>query len=377
MATQADNWLLVDIAGTELTAEDRRILCHPKVLGIILFTRNFVDIQQLQRLTTEIRQLPKPLLITVDQEGGRVQRFRNGFTQLPALQALRNLRNFSPNSENKSLTEAEIWEFTQHWTREAGWQMAQEMLAMGIDLSFAPVLDLGNECQAIGDRSFSAFQEEVYTLGKNFILGMQEAGMASVGKHFPGHGAVLADSHLETPVDHRPAEVIFKQDMEIFTKLISNNYLQGIMPAHVIYSQINPNPACGSSFWLKEVLRQQLHFQGVVFSDDLNMKGAEMLGDYPSRCQQAFDAGCDVILLCNNRPAVQEVLADCNLLEYDQQRLARINALFAKNLNHWESLQKSPRYLRNLEFLSYLQNQWLLAKANSATDPTKPLADKD
>ena len=233
--------LLIDLKGKELEQEEVELLSHPLVAGLILFTRNFEDREQIQELIRSVRQrVKKPLLITVDQEGGRVQRFRDGFTMLPSMQAFQ---------ETLSATEQ------VSFAKEAGWQMAAEMIALNIDLSFAPVLDLGHECRAIGDRSFSSDVKSAVNLATAFIDGMHQAGMASTGKHFPGHGHVLADSHLETPYDDRTKDEIFSCDLQPFQQLISQNKLDAIMPAHVIYRQCDSQPASGSEYWLKEILR--------------------------------------------------------------------------------------------------------------------------
>ena len=232
--------LLIDLEGHELKQEEVELLEHPLVAGLILFTRNFYDRQQVQALIKSIRQrVKKPLLITVDQEGGRVQRFREGFTQLPAMQAFAALVEDSTQQ--------------QQIAKEAGWQMAAEMVALDIDLSFAPVLDLGHECRAIGDRSFGCDVKSAVNLAAAFIDGMHQAGMATTGKHFPGHGHVLADSHLETPYDERAKEMIFNHDILPFQQLIQQSKLDAIMPAHVIYTQCDSQPASGSSYWLKDI----------------------------------------------------------------------------------------------------------------------------
>ena len=287
--------LLIDLQTHELNTEEVELLQHPLVAGLILFSRNFHDRRQLQALIQSVRQrVKKPLLITVDQEGGRVQRFRDGFSRLPAMQAFAAMQN-NPLQQ-------------QQLAQEAGWLMAAEMTALDIDLSFAPVLDLGHDCKAIGDRSFSAQVRSVSRLAQAFIEGMAQAGMAATGKHFPGHGSVLADSHLETPIDDRPQEVIFAQDIQPFAQLIQADKLQAIMPAHVIYSQCDSQPASGSSYWLQQVLRQQLKFDGAIFSDDLGMKGAAFMGNFVERCQASLQAGCDLLLLCNERDGVIQVL---------------------------------------------------------------------
>ncbi len=344
--------LLIDLQGQELQQDEVELLEHPLVAGLILFTRNFFDRQQLEYLIKEIRQkVKKPLLITVDQEGGRVQRFREGFTALPAMQAFGGVLN----NPQEQLAVAQ----------EAGWLMAAEMTALDIDLSFAPVLDLGHQCKAIGDRSFGETAEIVTPLARAFISGMREVGMAAIGKHFPGHGHVIADSHLETPKDNRSKTEIFNQDILPFKQLIKENFLQGIMPAHVVYTDCDESPASGSNYWLKEVLRKQLKFKGAIFSDDLGMKGAAVMGDFVERSEQALKAGCDLLLLCNERQGVEQVLDNLKLAEtapHFAKRQARLNGLFKQKTFNWSDLTKTPRYLKATRQLSQLQEQWQFIK---------------
>lgn len=341
--------LFIDLEGHTLQQEEIELLSHPLVAGLILFSRNFYDRQQIQALIKEVRQkVKKPLLITVDQEGGRVQRFREGFTQLPAMQAFAEICR--DTNEQQRLAE------------EAGWQMAAEMTALDIDLSFAPVLDLGHECKAIGDRSFHGNIEPAIRLATAFIQGMKQAGMATTGKHFPGHGHVLADSHLETPFDERPSTVIFEQDLQPFKQLISQQLLDAIMPAHVVYSQCDSQPASGSDYWLKKVLRTQLGFQGAIFSDDLGMKGAGFMGDFVARCEKSLNAGCDLLLLCNEREGVIQVLDNLKLSEnapHFALRQQRLHSLFKKKTFDWNDLTKTSRWLENHTQLSRLQQDWL------------------
>lgn len=291
--------LWLDVAGYELTAEDKEILQHPTVGGLILFSRNYHDSKQLLALNSEIRKAAKrPILIGVDQEGGRVQRFREGFSRIPAAK----LYAEQANSEQM----AEL----------GGWLMAAELIAHDVDLSFAPVLDKGFECKAIGDRAFGEGFESVIRHSTAYMRGMKAVGMATTGKHFPGHGGVIADSHLETPYDER--DTILERDMAIFKAQIEAGTLDAMMPAHVIYSQYDDQPASGSPFWLKKVLREQLGFKGIVFSDDLNMEGAAVMGGPAARSHQALVAGCDMLLMCNNRQAQIEVLDNLPVMETPQ-----------------------------------------------------------
>lgn len=344
--------LLIDIQGVELTAQEREMLEHPLVSGLILFTRNFEDRPQVQELVKEIRQkVKKPLLITVDQEGGRVQRFREGFTKLPAMQSFQQLYENQP----EQLAAA----------KEAGWLMAAEMFALDIDLSFAPVLDLGHECKAIGDRSFGSDLAQILPIAESFIDGMLEMGMATTGKHFPGHGHVLADSHLETPFDDRPKEQIFSYDIQPFQQLIAKNKLSAIMPAHVVYTQCDSQPASGSAYWLKEILRKQLGFNGVIFSDDLGMKGAGFMGDFVERSEKALNAGCDMLLLCNEPKGVEQVLDGLKYQPTAEQKARHLSLMKRKQIS-WNDLTASPRWQQSSQSLTALQGKWLEWKAQNA-----------
>lgn len=286
--------VMLDIAGTSLDATDRELLRHPAVGGLILFSRNYEHRQQLCELTAAVRAVRPDLLIAVDQEGGRVQRFREGFVRLPPMAALGRRYDAAPA---EALFEA----------RSLGRLMADELLQCDVDISFAPVLDLDyGASSVIGDRSFHATGDGVVELAGAWIDGMAEAGMAATGKHFPGHGFVAADSHLELPVDMRDLATLMATDVRPFGALAAR--LAGIMPAHVIYAAVAPEPAGFSSFWLQQVLRKELGFRGVIFSDDLTMEGAAAAGDYAARTAAALDAGCDMVLVCNDRSAAEQVV---------------------------------------------------------------------
>ncbi|GAB6260469.1 beta-N-acetylhexosaminidase [Photobacterium sp. R1] len=326
--------LMLDVSGFELDAEEREILQHPTVGGVIFFARNYHDRAQLFALTQSIRQAAKrPLLIAVDQEGGRVQRFRDGFTLLPPAKAF-------AASENGL-----------HLAREGGWLMAAELLAMDIDLSLAPVLDIGFDCKAIGDRAFSDQPAEIARYAGAFIQGMKAAGMAATGKHFPGHGGVIADSHLETPIDER-SDVV-GHDMSVFKTLIDENLLDAMMPAHVIYPEFDSKPASGSEYWLKDMLRNQLQFKGVIFSDDLNMKGADVLGSYGKRAQASLQAGCDMVMLCNNRAGAIEALE-----ALPQTQVPLLETLLKKPFARYQEMINTAEWKNRAQTIRKLQEAW-------------------
>lgn len=313
--------LWLDVAGCELTAEEKEILAHPTVGGVILFARNYHDSQQLIALNHAIRQAAKrPILIGVDQEGGRVQRFREGFTRLPCAQAYAQFSN-----------EARL-------AQQGGWLMAAELIAHDVDLSFAPVLDKGFESKAIGSRAFGETVADVLRYSTAFMQGMKTAGMATTGKHFPGHGAVLEDSHFDIPFDRR--HDILQQDMAIFTEQVNAQLLDAIMPAHVIYPHYDDQPASGSSFWLKQVLRQQVGFKGVIFSDDLSMEGAAVMGNVVERSHQSLAAGCDMILVCNAPEKAIEVIDNLPILDVPNamtmQKKTRFSLAELKTSSQWK-----------------------------------------
>jgi len=317
--------IMLDVAGLTLTPRERDIIKHPNTGAVILFARNYQDPGQITALIDSIRAARNgPLLIAVDQEGGRVQRFQNGFTRLP------------PAASYASAPEL---------AESAGWLMAAELLAVGVDFSFAPVLDI--DCglsEIIGNRSFSGDPQLATQLAAAFRTGMNAAGMAATGKHFPGHGAVALDSHLDLPVDERDLDTLRAKDLLPFRQLIDDG-LEGIMPAHVVYPNIDAMPAGFSSFWIQQLLRQELGFNGAVFSDDLSMEGAASAGSFPERARLAQRAGCDMILVCNNPSAAEQVL-DALPVTQDPVRERRLLGMRGKASMNREQLMQSEKWQR-------------------------------
>lgn len=307
--------VMLDLLGTELTEEDIKRLMHPLTGGVILFSRNYESPAQLTRLTQEIHALrSQPLLIAVDQEGGRVQRCKAGFTRIPAM------REFG-----------RIWDEhrqkARHLAHQTGYVLASELRACGVDFSFAPVLDMDyGQSGVIGDRAFHRDPQAIADLAHSLMLGMKEAGMECVGKHFPGHGYIKADSHLEIPVDERDFADIDMNDLIPFRQMIDYG-LAAIMPAHVIYPRVDAHPAGFSKVWLQDVLRKRLGFDGVIFSDDLSMEGASVAGGVVQRAQAALEAGCDMVLVCNKPASADELLHSLhpNMPPVSLSRLVRMH----------------------------------------------------
>ncbi|MGB3134795.1 MAG: beta-N-acetylhexosaminidase [Candidatus Macondimonas sp.] len=293
MTVQRPGPLVVGLDGPALTREEIELLAHPLIGGVILFERNYETPNQLRALIGALRARRTPLLVTVDQEGGRVQRLREGFTRLPPLGWLGSLFSRDPQEARTA-------------AHELGWLMAVELRALDVDASFAPVLDLAGNIEIIGARAFHADPAGVATLGRAYIAGMRDAGMGATGKHFPGHGSVRGDSHLELPRDARPLAEIEARDLQPFAALAPD--LAAVMTAHVVYPALCQQPASFSRRWIGEVLRGRLGFTGAVVSDDLDMAGAVVIGDELARGEAALAAGCDLLLACNDRAAVVRLL---------------------------------------------------------------------
>lgn len=289
--------VMLDVAGARLTPEDVERLCHPLVGGVILFARNYESPRQLLELTTAIHALrTPPLLIAVDHEGGRVQRFREGFSRIPPMRELGKIWDTNPRK-------------ARHLAEQVGYVLAAELRAHGVDFSFTPVLDVDyGSSGVIGDRAFHADPQAIAELAHSLQIGLRHGGMPTVGKHFPGHGFVRADSHLEIPVDERTFTDIEMCDLIPFQQMVHFG-LTAVMPAHVIYPKVDDRPAGFSPVWLKQILRGQLGFDGCIFSDDLSMEGATVAGGIVQRAEAALAAGCDMVLVCN-RPDSADALLD-------------------------------------------------------------------
>jgi beta-N-acetylhexosaminidase len=330
--------LMVDIAGTSLTAADRELLGHPLIGSVVLFTRNYADPQQLRALSREIQALRSPaLLLAVDHEGGRVQRFRPGFSALPAA---RRIGQQFDRERQRGLAMA----------RALGWLMAAELLGSGVDFSFAPCVDLDyGLSEIIGDRALHARAAAVAQLAVAYMHGMRDAGMGATAKHFPGHGAVVADSHLALPVDRREL-VDLDADLLPYRRLIANG-LPAVMVAHVLFPAVDAVPASFSQRWISGVLRGELQFGGAVFADDLSMAGAAAVGDLQARAELALRAGCDGLLVCNDRPGV-ETLLDRFRPQVDPASQLRLVRMRGRSSCDFETLTASAAWQSAREWLA-------------------------
>jgi len=325
--------VMLDVEGVTLTPADRDILREPAVGGVILFTRNYESPDQIADLVAEIRALRSPpLLIAVDHEGGRVQRFRDGFSAIPAM------RHLGLEFDNDP-------EVATNLARQAGWLIASELRAAGIDICFAPCVDLDwGVSEVIGDRAFHKKPDAVGELAAAFSRGLRSAGMSAVAKHFPGHGAVVADSHLELPVDRREYGDLL-DDMRPYDKLISNGRIAGVMLAHVVYREMDDMPAGFSAFWIEQELRSRLGFGGAVFCDDLSMQATSAYGSMRRRARRALDAGCDMVLICNDRRRAEQAVQALN--EYSNPlSLVRLARLHGTGHVLRESLRASELWLQ-------------------------------
>lgn len=333
--------LMIDIAGSALDDTDREVLAHPLVGGVILFSRNYVDRAQLSALCAEIHALrTPPLLIAVDHEGGRVQRFRSGFTELPPMARLGEAYARAPRPALALAT-------------ELGWLMAAELRAVGVDFSFAPVLDLHSAAsRVINDRAFHPEPDAVGRLAQAFMRGMHAAGMAAVGKHFPGHGTVHADSHHELPIDRRPLSRIRHRDLVPF-RLLCAAGIDAVMPAHILFPQVDNVPVGYSARWIGGVLRGELEFQGAVFSDDLSMSGAAIGASPVERARRALAAGCDMCLLCNDRPAAVRVLHELELVP-EPLSVVRLMRMHGRPALNEAGLIASPRHAAAMRAVAQL-----------------------
>ncbi|MCX2779792.1 beta-N-acetylhexosaminidase [Microbulbifer thermotolerans] len=327
--------VMIDIEGLELTGQDCELLRHPLVGGLIFFARNYRDRVQLEELVAAIREVRPEILLAVDQEGGRVQRFRNEFTRLPSMQAL------CGRADSGQL-------------QDVGWLLAAELLAVGLDFSFAPVLDADDHrSRVIGDRSFCADPRRLAEQVRPFMRGMREAGMATTGKHFPGHGHVIEDSHEELPEDGRPLQEIMATDAQPFIDCIEAGELDAIMPAHIRFVQVDRRPVGFSPVWLQQTLRGQLGFSGVIFSDDLSMGGAAIAGGYADRIRAALEAGCDMGVVCNCRAGVIEILEALDGYSPRRESSERLKIMRGRPvIQSWRELKSCERWHKTRDWLA-------------------------
>lgn len=317
--------LMIDIEGPFLNQEDIELIGSPHVGGLILFERNFLDRNQITDLCFEIKSKKPEIIIAVDQEGGRVQRFKKGFSQIPPMQRLGDLVSYDKHAG-------------LDLCKNAGWLIASELIASGIDLSFSPVLDLDQDLSSIiGDRAFSNQIDIVIECARAFIFGMNEAGMACVGKHFPGHGSISEDSHLEKPIDRRALNEIENKDLIPFKELINN--LDGIMTAHILFPDVDERITTFSKIWIKQILREQMKFEGMIFSDDLSMEGTNEFKSFYDKTKNAIISGCEMVLICNNREGAKDALKyfEENNIEASEKTFSMLMA----NDVSWKDLEKN------------------------------------
>ena len=334
--------ITLDVVGQVLNAEDCRRILHPLTGGVILFARNFANRKQLTKLTADIKKLRPDVLISIDHEGGRVQRCKtDGFTHLPAMNKLGQLWGLKSHSDHR----AESAALAMAAATACGFVLASELRACGVDFSFTPVLDLDfGRSGVIGDRSFSRDPQIVFALAKSLNEGLRLGGMANCGKHFPGHGWAEADSHVAIPVDERSLTQILNDDAKPYEWLDLS--LAAVMPAHVIYPKVDKHPAGFSKVWLHSILRQELGFEGVIFSDDLSMEGASVAGSVVKGAEMALDAGCDAVLICNRPDLADQLLSKLKVSKQKQAESARrLNRLMPSSSPlAWDALQADAQY---------------------------------
>jgi len=339
--------VMLDVLGKQLTAEDETRLRHPLVGGVILFSRNYESPGQLTELTAAIHALrTPPLLIAVDHEGGRVQRFREGFTKIPAMRELGRIWDAHPQR-------------ARHLAQQAGYVLAAELRACGVDFSFTPVLDVDfGQSSVIGDRAFHSDPQAIAELAHSLLIGLRQGGMHTVGKHFPGHGYVQADSHLEIPVDERDFIDIEMCDLIPFRQMVGYG-MTAVMPAHVIYPRVDSRPAGFSPVWLKQILRGHLGFEGCIFSDDLSMKGATAAGNIVQRAEAALNAGCDMVLVCNKPEFADELLQG---LRWEMPATSKARLAQMRGKTHPDSM---PQLHEQHHFLKALEEVATIGKSNA------------
>ena len=318
--------IMIDVAGTSLSLEDKHLIANKNIGGIIFFSRNYVSLEQIQNLINEIKSVKENILFAVDQEGGRVQRFTGEFSKLPSLQ---DIYKYSKKNNDSD------------FCREIAWLTSSELIAAGIDINFAPVVDLNDDSSLIiGDRSFSSNSHDVIKFAEDYIDGMHQAGMKATAKHFPGHGGVVEDSHKVLPEDKRSLDELMLSDIQPYLKLTKK--IDAVMCAHVLFSSIDKNIPSYSNFWLNEFLREQLKYKGIVFSDDLSMVGA---GDHECkyRAQKSVEAGCDMILICNSRKDVIDTVKHFDELGIDPVK--KISNMKINNQINWNELIESEKVI--------------------------------
>ena len=330
---------MLDLDGTSLTQEENKLLLNPHVGGVILFARNISSRDQVQELCREIRKINPKLLIAVDQEGGRVQRLKEGYTILPTMQKLSAFLNSDSDKNFPFAT-------------DLGWLMASEVIASGLDISFAPVLDLDDSrSSVIGDRSISDNPKQVIDIASAFIEGMNQAGMEAIGKHFPGHGGIFADSHYTFSQDIRSLSELESHDLLPFDALKLK--LGGIMTAHISFTNIDKEIATFSKFWLQDILRNKMGFTGIIFSDDLSMKGSDYVGGIEAKVGKALESGCNMVLICNDRPAVIEAI---NFLEKKKiSQSQKVTRLKASEAISWADLKNDVRRIDIIDKLNIIE----------------------